>query len=178
MPGATERHVRPREEVEGAELLDVAAQVGEPPDELRIRQVPPLGGLAHRQVVEDEELGHLALPRREPQPLAEAGHELLPPDRVISAHALAGVVEEHPEEERERVLEVRDQPAELGLDVHQVAGAQRIEAPERAQGVNVHRVHVVQVVLVVRGDASELGHQRSQHSEGVHLIEDRASPGG
>lgn len=129
-------------------------------------------------MVEDEELGHLALSRCEPQPLAEPGHELLSPDRVVSAHALPGVVEEHPEEERERVLKVGDQAPELGLDVHQVAGAQRIEPPERAQGVNVHGVHVVQVVLVVRGDAPELGHQHSQHPEGVHLVEDRASPGG
>jgi len=90
---------------------------------------------------------------------------------------MPGVVEQHPQVERERVLEVGDQPAELRLDVHQVAGAQGIEAPERAQGVNVHGVHVVQVILVVRGDSPELGHQCPEHAERVHLVQHRSPPG-
>jgi hypothetical protein len=127
-------------------------------------------------VVQDEELGHLALARSESEPLAERGHQLAPADGVISSQSLPGVVEQHPQVEGQRILEVGDHPRELRLDVHQVPGAQRVQPPERPEGVNVHRVHVVQVVLVVRGDPPELGHQRPQHPEGVHLVQHRPAP--
>jgi hypothetical protein len=129
-------------------------------------------------VVQHQELRHLALPGAESQPLAKGHHQLSPPDGVVATHPLPGVVQEHPQAQRERVRQVRHAPPQRRLHIHQIAGPQRVEPPQRAQGVNVDGVHVVQVALVVGGDAPELGNQRPQHTQGMHLVEHCAPTGG
>jgi len=121
--------------------------------------------------VQHQELGHLALACAETESFAEGCHELAPADRVIAPEALAGIMEQHAQVERQWILELDEHPPQLRLDVHQVPGAQRIQPSQRPERVNVDRVHVVQVALVVRGDPPELGDQRPEHPERVHLVQ-------
>ena len=144
--------------------------------ELGVGEIAPLRDVAHQQVLEHEEVGDLLLARGEPEPRSERLHQLEPALRVVAAHALAGVVEQHPQVERERVGEILQLARELGLRVGEVSGPQRVEPLHREQRVNVDGVHMVEVVLVVRGHPPELGHHRPEHA-GLVQLEQLLAPG-
>ena len=99
------RHVGVRQRVELLEPVEGADLLRERVDEVRVGEVAALGDGAHAQVLRHEPLDVGRLRGIEPHPHARLGRDLRPARGVVLARALADVVEERAEVERERPLQ-------------------------------------------------------------------------
>ena len=115
----------------------------------------------------DEEDHVLGRPLVEPEPGAHPRGHPRPPLGVAAPVALADVVEQHPEVERGRVLDLVEDAAERphrGLR----ARGHLVDRLDRAQRVLVHRVAVEEVVLDEEAHPAELRQEAAQEPRLVH----------
>ena len=80
-----------------------------------------------------------------------------------------------PEIERQRARRFRGQLTRERLLEREVATHQRAQAIDGRDGVNVDRVHVIDVVLHASRDRLELRDHRQQQAQLVQLTEDRVA---
>ncbi len=141
---------------------------GEGGDGARVGDVALLGEVAHHQVVLDQpgdQLDPCALQAQALAGLARgagAGHLLAP------RPALAGVVQQHGQEQRLAVVDQRHDRDGQRVVLGQPAGGDVGDDAHGPQGVLVHRVGVVHVELHLGDDAPELRHVAAQHAGLVH----------
>ena len=152
---------------EHAQPLGVLHQAREGGDGGGIGEVTLLGEVAHVQVVPHEPADQLHPFGREAEAPAGGGRGLFAGHLLALRPALAGVVQQHGQEED---LAVGDERQDGAQDVDGLRrGRGRVgQDADGAQGVLVHRVGVVHVELHLADDAPELRDEAAEHAAVVH----------
>ena len=105
--------------------------------------------------------------------------ELRARPRVVLARAarvrppLADVVQQRRQEERARARDLGGEARRERELVRELAARELPQPVDRGHRVNVHRVHVVDVVVHAARDRQKLGHHREQQPHVVELADDR-----
>ena len=157
------------------ELLQAPHALRERGGDSGLGEIAVLGELRHLEVGADQEEDGLRRALVERQAAHDAAPDAHAALDVALALALADVVQEHPQVEGRRVVDLVEQPPQA--DQRGVAAAGHlVQRVHRAQRVLVHGVAVEHVVLDQVGDAGELRYQAAEHARLVQRAQRRSHP--
>ena len=158
-------HVDQREQVQLLEGSTIPDGVGELSDQQRIGEVPLLAEQRHRQVLADQQGAAAHLARRQPAALGHRGGNRRPGLALVARLRLAHVVTQGGEVQHPGVVDLEVDRGGQGIVLVVLAPGQALEHRDRPQGVLVHGVHVVGVVLHATADRAELRHHPLEQAE-------------
>ena len=129
-------------------------------------QVTLIGGAVHVQVVQHQPRDGFRLARVEPEPRTQLGGHFGPHDGMVAAPALGDVVQQDRHVQNPARLHVFDDLGRHRMVVGQQPAFDAAENIDGADGVLVHRIDVVHVVLHLRRDAVEIRYEAA-HNTGL-----------
>jgi hypothetical protein len=155
-PGPHGADVGDGDDQQQAQALGVLDDAGEGGDGAGVGDVALLGEVAHHQVMLDQPGDQLDLGAVDAQAFAGAAGGT-GPGLLLAAHpALAGVVQQHGQEQGLAILDQRHDRDGQGMILDQASGGHVADHAHGPQGVLVHRVRVVHVELHLGDDPAEL----------------------
>ena len=161
------------QEVEHLEIIDVPELSGELHHELLILDVPLGGCLDHGQMFPHQEGDRVDVVRREAHPREDPSNDLgALLGVVLFRHAFANVVEQGRPEEKLRVGDLLTKLRVEGAALFGLRVGEFLQDPHGQQGMLVHRMHVVFVVLNPVDDRLHLREEGNQDTRIEHLVQD------
>ncbi len=161
-------YVRVSEDVEHVQKLRRVHYPAELFHHLAVGQLSPLRDVVHQQMVSDKEL-HLLRPfLLHPHPDRRLVSQLRAGLGMPFAFGLSAVVQKGREHQRLFVLDAPERLGEFRVR-HALAGLHILDFFDSQQGVFVHGVLVIEVVLDERGNRPELRQEPPQYLHAVHV---------
>ena len=143
------------------------------PNGFRIVQIALEGRAAHGKMLQNQPGDHFRLPLAQPQARTELQGCFRAENRVIPATALGDIVEQHGDVKRPAGLRFRDLAAGDGMKLLEIALFDFVEHADGANGMLVHGIDMIHVILHLGDDASEIRHETSEHAR---LVEHAKPP--
>jgi hypothetical protein len=171
-------HVRHREQIQVAQALAPAQVLAELVDGCDVVEVAVRGDVVHEQVVAHEGARLVDVFLHDAEAWQDALAELGPRARVVLSRAglvgvaLAHVVQQRRQKKRHRARDLGSQARGERVLVRELAARELAQAIDGGHGVNVDRVHVVDVVMHAPGDGAELRDHREQQPRVVQVAHD------
>ena len=157
--GQDQQQPQPLRRSDGFDEIEDGLEVGEVALECRRR---------HQQVMAHQPADRLGLGFAQPEPRAKLHRDVGADLAVVAAATLGDVVEQHRDVEHAARHQLRDDAAGERMIGLEAAGLDPRDQPDGADGMLVDRIVMVHVVLHLRHDAAEIGHEAAEDARLAH----------